>query len=215
MIYFEHEEKPIDEISGTKEHIFYAFLDMTSNLGYENVSIRDITKKVGIKPASMYNHFENKGKLLEYAYDYYSRHQYDNRRPVDVMKTFIETAEAKEIIEAFRYTFQTESRKKYVRMILITKIIYMRLFQDPVANAMFAESNANNTEYVVTTLQHGINVGRIESGFDLATFADVLIGSMTIMGIKAFANPSYTVGQLKQEEDILSLLTRLLATALK
>jgi len=205
----------MDDFSGTKELIFDVFLEMTSNLGYENVTVRDITKKVGIKPGSMYNHFENKGKLLEYAYDYYSRHQYDNRKPLNVMKKFIETAGAEEIVKSLWYTFETDNRKKYVRMILITKIVYMRLFQDSVANAMFLDSNANNAEYVISILKHGISVGRIESGFDVNTFADVLIGSMSIMGIKAFAHASYKVGQLKQEGDILSLLSRVLATALK
>ena len=205
----------MDELIGTKEHIFDTFLEMTSNLGYENVSVRDITKKVGIQPASMYNHFENKGQLLEYAYDYYSRHQYDNRKPVDEMKKFIETAGAEEIVKSLWYTFETDNRKKYVRMILITKIVYMRLFQDPIANAMFLDANTNNAEFVISVLKHGINVGRIESGFDIETFADVLIGSMTIMGVKAFARTSYRVGQLAQEGDILSLLARLLSTALK
>ena len=205
----------MNEISGTKEHIFDVFLEMTSNLGYENVSVRDITKKVGIKPASMYNHFVNKGMLLEYAYDYYSRHQYDNRKPVEVMKKLIETAGAEEIVRSLWYTFETENREKYVRMILITKIIYMRLFQDPIANAMFLDANVNNAEFVITVLKHGIDVGRIEKGFDVVTFADVLIGSMTVMGVKAFAQASYKVGQLAQEGDILLMLSRILSTALK
>jgi len=211
----EAQDQPMNDFSGTKEQIFDAFLEMTSSLGYENVSIRDITKKVGIKPASMYNHFKNKGQLLEYAYDYYRKHMHDNRKSVDYIKGLVETAGAEEIVKALRYTFEDEDKKKHIRMILITKIIYMRLFQDPVANAMFAEMNLNDAEYVVSILKHGIDVGRIESNFDLKTFAEVLIGSMTIMGIKAFASTSYMVGQLAQEEEIVAMLSRLLSTALK
>ena len=205
----------MNNLTGTKEQIFDVFLEMTSNLGYENVSIRDITKKVGIKSASMYNHFKTKGQLLEYAYEYYSNYRYDNRNPVDKVKELVETAEAEDIVKAFRYTFETESKEKYVRMILITKIIYMRLFQDPIANAMFAEMNTNDAEYVINILRHGVEIGRIESDFDLKTFADVLVGSITIMGINAFANTSYRVGQLAQEGDIVSMLSRLLSTAFK
>ena len=205
----------MDELSGTKEQIFDVFLEMTSALGYENVSIRDITKKVGIKPASLYNHFVTKAGLLDYAYEYYSMHQYDNRKPVDVLKKLIETAGAEEIIKSLWYTFEAKDRKKYVRMVLITKIVYMRLFQDKTANAIFAEANVNNAEFVVTVLKHGVTIGRIESSFDLKTFADVLIGAMTIMGLKAFARASYKVGQLPQEGDILAQLARLFSTALK
>ena len=205
----------MNDLTGTKEQIFDVFLEMTSNLGYENVSIRDITKRVGIKSASMYNHFKTKGELLKYAYEYYSSYRYDNRIPVDEVKRLVETAEAEEIVKAFRYTFESENKEKYTRMILITKIIYMRLFQDPIANAKFAEMNANDAEYVASILKHGVEIGRIENDFDLETFADVLVGSRTIMGINAFARTSYRVGQLAQEEDILSLFSRLLSTALK
>ena len=204
----------MNDLIGTKELIFDAFVEMTSALGYENVSIRDIAKKVSINPASMYYHFESKRKMLEYAYAYYSLHQYDNRTPVSEMKKLIETASAAEMLPSFFYSFEMEDQKEYVRMVLITKIVYMRLFQDPAANDIFAEANKNNAEYVVSILKHGVNIGRIDPGFDLQTFADVLVGAMTFMGIKAFARPDYAVGQLEQEKLILALLTRLFATAM-
>jgi hypothetical protein len=91
----------------------------------------------------------------------------------------------------------------------------MRLFQDSTANTIFADNNINNAEYVIDILKHGIAIGRIAPDFDVETFADVLIGSMTIMGIKAFSGRDYVVGQLEQEKRILALLARLLSTALK
>ena len=200
---------------GTKELIFDAFIELTSALGYENVGIRDITTKVGITPPSLYYHFESKGKLLEYTYKYYARHQYDTRTPADAMKELIETAGAGEIVGACAYTFESEDQQQYARMILITKIIYMRLFQDPAANEMFAANTANNIAYVTDILQHGVDIGRIDRDFDLVTFANILIGSLQIMGVKAFAGQDYAVGQLEQEKRILGMLTRLLATALR
>ena len=202
----------MNELSGTKELIFDTFVEMTSALGYENVSMRDIAEKVGIKVASIYNHFETKGNILEYAYNYYSKHQYDNRVPVEEMKSLIETADTEEIINTFRYTFVSEDKKKYVRMVLITKIIYMRLFQDPAANSIFAESNKNNAEYVTDVLKHGIDLGRFDPEFDIYTFADIFIGAITIMGIKAFAGAVYEVKQLDQEKHIQAQLARLLST---
>ena len=201
-------------LSGTKEAIFDTFVKMTSDLGYENVTIRDIAENVGLKGASLYNHFESKGKMLECAYQYYAERQYDTRTSVDRMRKLIETARAEEIIAALSYTFETEDQKKYIRMILITKIIYMRLYQDPVANAIFAETHENNAEYVRSVLQHGINIGRLDPEFDIMTFADVLIGSKTIMGIRSFAGVDYVVGQLAEEGNILTLLARLLSVAL-
>lgn len=205
----------MDELSGTKELIFDSFVQMTSELGYENVSMRAIADRVGIKVASIYNHFETKAKILEYAYDYYAKRQYDNRKSVDEMKKLIETASAEEIVSAFFYTFETDDRKRYVRMVLITKIIYMRLFQDPIANSIYAKNNVNNAEFVTSVLKYGVDIGRIESSFDLETFAGVFIGAMIIMGVNAFADAAYKVGQLDQEKRILALLARLLSAALK
>jgi len=101
---------------------------MISTLGYENVSMRDIAMKVGIKVPSIYNHFESKQKILDDVYDYYSIHYFDHRLPVEDMKEFITTASAYEIVRTFARTYESEDQKKYVRMILITKIVIMRLF---------------------------------------------------------------------------------------
>ena len=202
----------MNRLAGTKEHIFDIFVELTSALGYENVSMRDIAEKVGIQAASIYNHFETKAKILEYAYDYYAEHIYDTRKPVDVMKKLVETAGADEIINTLSYTFETEDRKKYVRMILITKIIYMRLFQDPIANKLYVKTNKKNAEYITAILQYGIDIGRIDHGFDLDTFAEVLIGSKVVMGINAFADPAYVTGQVEREPRIMALFTQLLSS---
>ena len=200
----------MNEFAGTKELIFDAFIEMTSTLGYENVSMRDIAKKVGIQGASIYNHFESKGKILESAYNYYSEYLYDTRTPVDVIKKLIETASAHEIIKTLAYTFESEDQKKYVRMILITKIVYMRLFQDPSANALFTNMHKDNVEYIMSILKYGIDIGRIDTGFDIEIFADVLIGAKEAMGIEAFADPSYVTGQIEREPRIMTLFTQLL-----
>ena len=183
-------------------------------MGYENVSMREIAKKVGIQVASIYNHFDSKGKILDCAYNYYSEHLYDNRKPVEEIKKLIETGGAEEILHAISYTFESEDYKKYVRMILITKIIYMRLFQDPAANAIFAETNRSSSEYVMDILNHGIDIGRIDPNFDIEIFADVLVGAKEVMGIKAFADPAYVAGQVEREPRILTLFVRLLSSVL-
>ena len=204
----------MNELSGTRELIFDSFVEMTSNLGYENVSIRNISKKVGIQPASIYNHFESKAQMLESAYEYYTRHYFDNRKPIEMMKKLVETASAQEITIAFKRTFESEDQKKYIRMILITKIIYMRLYQDQLANKIFSDNFQMESDYVVEILRHGVDVGRIDPAFDIETFAYILIGSLVFMGVRSFSSPSYVVAQLDQEKRIFAQITQLFATAL-
>jgi len=201
-------------LSGTKEHIFDAFVQMTSELGYENVAMRDVADKVGIQVASIYNHFSSKQKLLEYAYDYFEKYRYENRTPSEEMNRLIETASAEKIVYSFMFTYESENQLHYIRMVLIVKIIHMRMFQDKIANRLFLDQYTNNTPYVVDVLKHGIAVGRVHQSFDVATFAEILIGAMISMGIKSFAGAAYDIGQLDQENYILALLARLLSTAL-
>jgi AcrR family transcriptional regulator len=49
----------------TKEKIIEVSLDLFSVNGYESVSVRDISKEVGIKESSLYNHFKNKQDIFD------------------------------------------------------------------------------------------------------------------------------------------------------
>ncbi|WP_198263739.1 TetR/AcrR family transcriptional regulator [sulfur-oxidizing endosymbiont of Gigantopelta aegis] len=54
----------MDDIKeGTRQIIVDRSIQLFAQSGYANVSVRDIAKAVGIKPASLYYHFDNKQSL--------------------------------------------------------------------------------------------------------------------------------------------------------
>jgi AcrR family transcriptional regulator len=55
----------------TKERIVDEAIMLFSQMGYDAVSMRDIAVKVGIKAASIYNHFHSKKDILEEMYAFY------------------------------------------------------------------------------------------------------------------------------------------------
>lgn len=55
----------------TKNKILNVSIDLFSEFGYDNVSIRQIAKEVGIKESSIYNHYKSKESILETILDYY------------------------------------------------------------------------------------------------------------------------------------------------
>ncbi len=61
--------------SETKEHILLSATLLFATRGYSSVSMRDIAETIGIKPASLYNHFNSKEALyhdvLHHAKDLY------------------------------------------------------------------------------------------------------------------------------------------------
>lgn len=56
------------KLSNTKDLIFDKAVDLFARHGYDAVSIRALTKAVGIKESSFYNHFEEKASLIKAIY---------------------------------------------------------------------------------------------------------------------------------------------------
>ena len=54
-----------EENTNTKERIQEEALKLFAQLGYKSVSIRDISKQVGIKESSIYYHYKNKQAILD------------------------------------------------------------------------------------------------------------------------------------------------------
>lgn len=50
---------------GTREKILDSTIELLLTVGYENVSMRDIATKSGIKASSIYNHFQNKEQIID------------------------------------------------------------------------------------------------------------------------------------------------------
>lgn len=67
----------MEEIMTTKEKIIYESLRLFSIKGYDGVSMRDIAAAVGIKGASLYNHFSGKEDIFNAIFETMSS-RYEN-----------------------------------------------------------------------------------------------------------------------------------------
>jgi AcrR family transcriptional regulator len=65
----DHVKKDTAPPQSMREKILDAAADLFSRKGFYAVSIREITRTVGIKESSLYNHFRNKDQLLEEILD--------------------------------------------------------------------------------------------------------------------------------------------------
>lgn len=193
-----------------KDEIFDVSVMLFAQYGFESVSIRDIAKAVSVKSSSLYYHYASKQQILDEIYAYFTEHFNDNRKPVAVMKQLLQTATKEEFGKALMFTFETPDFEKWQRMTLIVKIIYMRIFQDNSARDIFLNLMNKDTEaYVKEILEYGIAIGTLQD-FDIQAYLDILVGQRHIMGIKAFANPDYIIGQLDEEKRIMKMSTDLL-----
>jgi len=189
-----------------KEILFDKAIEMIASIGFENMSMRDLAESAGIKGASIYNHFISKQEILDHIYDYYCRHLFDNRPSIDEAKHVIKDGSREEILKAITFNFVTDDEKKYIRMLLTTKIIMMRIFNDKEANRIFLQLLcAETADYVNELLKYGVSIGRL-GPFDIETFTDITIGQFFFMGMKAFAQPDYVARQLEEEARIADML---------
>ncbi|TMV46242.1 TetR/AcrR family transcriptional regulator [Paenibacillus mesophilus] len=69
---------PVKESGQTKRRILEAAIDMFSQNGYSAVSVREITKQVGIKESALYNHYKTKDEILESIYLLFKNMQKNN-----------------------------------------------------------------------------------------------------------------------------------------
>lgn len=65
------------KMENTKDNIMYQALTLFSDRGYEGVSMRDIASKVGIKAASLYNHYKSKEDIFNSIIEEMSRRYED------------------------------------------------------------------------------------------------------------------------------------------
>ena len=64
----------MDKAIPTKQKILISAVDLFSSKGYTETSIREIAAAVGIKPASLYNHFSSKEDMLLFILEDYSKY---------------------------------------------------------------------------------------------------------------------------------------------
>jgi len=75
----------------TKEKILYTAAMMFAKDGYENVSMRELSDAVGIRVASLYNHFKSKRDILCVLYGAYEEERDNSRPDMDALLRMAET----------------------------------------------------------------------------------------------------------------------------
>ena len=91
--------------SATKEKILFTAIRLFAGEGYENVAMRDIAKAVGIKAASIYNHFPSKADILKSGYAFYVQQR---RMAAPSLESLLRMAETEPVMDVlmqmdFRY----------------------------------------------------------------------------------------------------------------
>lgn len=112
-------EPQLAGMTGTKLELFKTAMDLFAERGYANVSMRDISNKLGLNVASIYNHFPSKESFLDVAFGVY-RHRIQERLPdLDELMALIPVMEPREILEKTLTAYESEGFEVMVKIAIV------------------------------------------------------------------------------------------------
>jgi len=127
----------------TKEKIFYTSLDLFSKRGFSGVSIREITREVGIKESSLYNHFSNKDEILESILTHFREDFSKTLPPIEMLDQILENSTVESFLKAghrnFKKYMEDENGQKMWR------ILQVEQFRFPLAREIILEDLLKKT----------------------------------------------------------------------
>ena len=155
----------------TKDKIFDVAIQLFSEEGYKEVSMRDIAKAVGINVSSIYNHFLSKEDILHSLYDFYEIHWRRSSHHVDELLALAETEEPLEVLMHLDFRFDESVEE---RMTSILKIASRLIEVDERSEGLFREHVfGGSTDALALVIERMIELDRIEP-VNVKTLASLL-----------------------------------------
>ena len=146
--------------SSTKGKILNAAIELFSERGFDKVSMRDIAGMVGIKAASIYNHFSSKRDILIFLYESYIREHRLGAPSIELPLRRLETEPIQKIILSLEYYWYPLSREKLDRVMLIAS---QRICQDEASENFIKELFFDSIKAVwIPLLDRAVTLGKIE-----------------------------------------------------
>jgi len=149
----------------TKEKILHAAIDLFSRNGFTGVSIREITKAVGIKESSLYNHFANKDEILETILDLFRAEFNNTLVPPEILDQILDQTDVGSfLIRGF------EKYKEHIRNPMIEqlwRILQIEQYRDPRARTLMLDFLIGHTmEFLTLVFTKFIEKGKVRPDWD-------------------------------------------------
>jgi len=142
----------------TKEKIFDTAVVLFSDVGYKEVSMRDIAAKVGIKAASIYNHYKSKENLLHSLVDFYMEHWQEYVPNTEEILLLIETIHPLEALKLLSFQFDPKMQNRMDRILFIAM---REMINDSKCEELIAKCHVKRTD-LKRVLDKMVELGKIE-----------------------------------------------------
>ncbi len=161
------------KMSLTKDKILKTAIMLFSDKGYDKVSMRDIAAEVGIKAASIYNHFSSKHDILRRIYQFYAEQQRMAAPPLEKLLRMAETEHPYKTLMELNYQYPPEAEQMMEQALIISSKHING--DDDGESERFIRNYLFDTfmELVVPVLKRMIELGKIEP-LNVESFAYIL-----------------------------------------
>ena len=148
------------EMFSPKEKIMDAAAKLFSEKGYDRVSMSDIAGMVGVKTASIYNHFSSKKDILKGLYEFYALQQQRSIPSLEKVMALIETEPVNAILMRLDFQYSPSLQDIMDRILIIAS---QRIGMDQNGERFIRESLFESTaSLMLPLLKHLIELGKIE-----------------------------------------------------
>lgn len=148
-------------MNSTKTKILEVAIDLFSHNGYSGVSIREITREVGIKESSLYNHFKNKDEIITTIFEFFREEFSKTLPPVDQLDQILANSSTQEFFEQgfknFKRHIDNPTNEK------LWRILYIEHYRNPLAREIFLDEIIKKTlDFLETVFEKLISQDKIK-----------------------------------------------------
>ena len=140
------------KISTTKQKILDCAIDLFATKGFTETTVRELAAAVGLKEASIYNHFPSKNAILEHIlkeYSHFTREAFEK----DKLPTLKENPTAEGILSSMTLSF-TEGKVEYYLKELY--VILQEQHRNPMVRKFVSEDYILGNEQTIRTMIHNL-----------------------------------------------------------
>ena len=190
---------------GTKRKIIETAIVLFSEKSYSKVSTRDIAKIVGIRPASLYSHFESKDDILEHIYMLYEEKIKNVLPDMNNLLSLARTTHPHELLKRAQFFFDPADQELMDRIILIASAES----RTDERSAAFIDRNLIGKTGMITKtlLKRMLELGRIEP-LDVDAFVTIVTNLCYSTAIRNFSKNPVGFYELVRANDFLNELVR-------
>jgi len=186
--------------SNTKVIIFNTALRLFAIKGVENISMRNIADAVGIKAASIYNHYKSKEQIVDDCYEFFLQYHCAGWLNKEQYILVLQNGTKEEIVKV-QFTANMMEEFQYSMSML-----FARIHTDEKAIKIYEQMIDNSMQFLKEFFETGIRLGRFEE-FNIEGV------SMIFLSARLFVAQSITMsheGWSKIQQEMVSELINLI-----